>query len=115
MARLASPGTTADTIEAVVSRQLTAAILRKEQKLEQDPAIWRTLVETEIEVRREHERLDEFSDASSPALKELKRKIAAIERALKYMEDNELEPGVSSGSTNTHGPNRDGSVAAVLG
>jgi hypothetical protein len=52
------------------------------------------LVETEIEVRREHERLDEFSDESAPALKELKRKTEAIERALKYLRDNGLEPSV---------------------
>lgn len=91
---LASPGTTAETLEAVVARQLTAAILRRQQHLEQDPAVWRTLVETEIEVRREHERLDEFSDKSSPLLKELKRKIETIERALKYLRANGLEPGV---------------------
>ncbi|MFL4476759.1 hypothetical protein ACIPUB_00600 [Paeniglutamicibacter sp. ORCA_105] len=94
---LASPGTTAETLEAVVTRQLSAAILRKEQHLEQDDTLWRTLVETEIEVRREYERLDEFSDDSALALKELKRKIDAIERALKYLSDNDLEPGVSAG------------------
>jgi hypothetical protein len=45
------------------------------------------LVETEIEVRREHERLDESSDESAQSLKELKRKIEAIERALKYLRE----------------------------
>ena len=89
---LASPGTTAETLEAVVYRQLTAAILRQLQGLEQDPAVWRNLVETEIEVRREHERLDEFSDESATAIKELKRKIDALERALKYLTDNKLVP-----------------------
>jgi hypothetical protein len=89
---LASPGTTAATLEAVVERQLAAAILRQCQKLEQDPAAWRILAETEIEVRREYERLDEFSDESSPALKELKQKIQTIERALKYLKDNDLAP-----------------------
>lgn len=96
---LASPGTTAETLEAVVERRLAAAILRQRQHLEPDPALWRTLVETEIEVRREHERLDEFSDESATALKELKRKIDAIERALKYLRDNGLEPGVSPSTT----------------
>jgi hypothetical protein len=38
----------------------------------------------------------EFSDASAPALKELKRKIDAIERALKYLTDHGLEPRVDS-------------------
>ena len=89
---LASAGTTAATLEAVVERQLAAAILRKLHDLEQDPAAWRVLAETEIEVRREYERLDEFSDESSPGLKELKRKIETIERALKYLKDNGLEP-----------------------
>lgn len=90
---LASPGTTAATLEAVVERRLAAVVLRERQHLEQDPAIWRFLADTEIEVRREHERLDEFSDESAPALKELSRKVDAIERALKYLTDNDLEPG----------------------
>lgn len=93
---LASPGTSAETVEAVVARQLASAILRQLQHLEQDPSVWRILAETEIEVRREHERLDEFSDESAPTLKELKRKIDAIERALKYLRDNNLEPGIPS-------------------
>ncbi|AUI50928.1 alpha/beta hydrolase [Arthrobacter crystallopoietes] len=96
---LASPGTTAETLEAVVERRLAAAILRQRQHLEPDTALWRTLAETEIEVRREHERLDEFSDEAAPALKELKRKIDAIERALKYLRDNGLEPGVPLSTT----------------
>jgi len=89
---LASPGTTAETLELVVSRQLAAVILRQRQDLEQDPAVWKILAETEIEVRRQHERLDEFSDDSSPSLKELKRKIMTIERALNYLTVNGLEP-----------------------
>jgi hypothetical protein len=91
---LAGPGTSAETLEAVVERQLATAILRHRQHLEPDPAIWSVLVETEIEVRRQHERLDEFSDESSPRLKELKRKIEAIERALEYLKGNDLEPTV---------------------
>jgi hypothetical protein len=71
---------------------LAAVILRQRQDLEQDPAVWRILAETEIEARRQHERLDEFSDESSPSLKELKRKIVTIERALNYLKDNGLEP-----------------------
>ncbi|MCB5274739.1 hypothetical protein BJG92_02276 [Arthrobacter sp. SO5] len=91
---LANSGTTAETLEAVVARLLAAEILRQRQHLDQDRAVWRILVEAEIVVRREHERLDEFSDESAPALKELKRKIEAIERALKYLSDNGLEPTV---------------------
>jgi len=90
---LASPGTSAETLEAVIERRLAAEILRHLQGLEQDVTTWRTFVEIEIEVRREYERLDEFSDVSAPALKELKRKIAAVERALTYLRDHGLEPG----------------------
>jgi hypothetical protein len=89
---LASAGTTAETLEVVVVRRLAAATLRRIHDLEPDPNVWRVLAETEIEVRREHERQDEFSDPSSPALKELKRKIETVERALKYLRDNGLEP-----------------------
>ncbi len=87
---LASPTTSAEALEAVVERQLTVAVLRKLQHLEHDPAIWRALVETEIEVRRQYERLDEFSDESAPTLKELKRKLAAIEGALNYLKEKDL-------------------------
>lgn len=92
---LASSGTSAETVEAVVGRQLAAEILRQGQHLEPNPAVWRNLVETELVVRREHERLDEFSDGSALGLQELKRKIQAVERALKYLSDHGLEPGVS--------------------
>lgn len=89
---LASPTTTPETVEAVVERQLTIAVLRELQRLDADPGIWRALVETEIEVRRQYERIDEFSDDSAPALKDLARKLAAIERALKYLKDKGLAP-----------------------
>lgn len=92
---LASPGASAETLESVVGRQLAAVILRQLQDLEQDPAVWKMLVEIEAEVRREHERLDEFSDEGAPGLKELKRKITAVERALAFMRENGLEPGAS--------------------
>lgn len=91
---LASPGTTAETLVGVIERRLAAAILRQRQHLDPDKGLWAVLIETEIEVRREHERQDEFSDTSAPSLKELRRKIDAIERALKYLSDHGLEPGV---------------------
>lgn len=91
---LASSGTSAETLEAVVERQLSTAILRKLQNLEPNPLIWSTLVQIESEVRRQHERLDEFSDETGPALTELKRKIVAVERALAYLRENGLEPVV---------------------
>jgi hypothetical protein len=89
---LASPGTTAETVEAVVQRRLAAAILRKREHLEPDFALWGILAANEITFRREFERLDEFSDESAPGLKELKRKLETVERAMKYLSDNGLEP-----------------------
>ena len=90
---LASPSTTAEAFDEVVGRLLTLEILRRLQGIESDPAVWRTLVATEIEVRREHERLDEFSDPGAPGIKELKLKIDTIGRALTYLRENGLEPG----------------------
>jgi pimeloyl-ACP methyl ester carboxylesterase len=91
---LASTDTPAEALESVVVRQLAAVILRDLQSLEQDPAVWRSLVETEMEIRRQYERLDEFSDDSAHSIKELRRKIEAVERALEYMSENGLAPDV---------------------
>lgn len=91
---LASPGTTAETVEAVVQRRLAAAILRQRQGLEPDHALWGLLAANEITFRREYERLDEFSDESAPALKELKKKLETIERAMKYLSETGLEPSL---------------------
>jgi methionyl-tRNA formyltransferase len=90
---LAGQGTTAETLEAIVERRLAATILRQLQGLEPDPAVWSVLAQIEIEVRRQHERMDEFSDESAPGLKDLKRKILTVERALRYLTENGLEPG----------------------
>lgn len=92
---LATSGASAEVVETIIERQLTAVVLRQLQELEQDPSVWWNLVEIESEVRREHERFDEFSDENAPGLKELKRKITAVERALMYMRKNGLEPGTS--------------------
>lgn len=89
---LASPGMSAQTLEAVVTRQIAAADLRRRQGLVQDGGVWRNLVETEMRIRREYERLDEFSDDSSPTLKDLKAKIVAVERAITYLCAHGLEP-----------------------
>lgn len=89
---LASPDTTAETVEAVIQRRLAAAILRKRQNLEPDYTLWRILSANEIAFRREYERLDEFSDDSALGLKELKKKLETLERAMKYLSENGLEP-----------------------
>jgi len=89
---LASSATNAQTLEAVVERRLTAAILRDLQSQVPDPEVWKVLTAIEMELRREHEKLDEFSDLASPTLKELKRKIEVVERALKYLSEHDLDP-----------------------
>lgn len=93
---LASSGTTAQALEEVVVGRLAAAILRQLQHLEPDPSVYSALIELEIEVRRNHQRLSAFSDESAPALGELQRKIRTVERALKYLTDNDLAPAVRS-------------------
>lgn len=96
---LASPATSADAVEAVLAGQLTVEILRKQHALASDPAVWRNLVEMEIELRREYERFDEFSDPDAVSLKELKRKIVAVERALEFLSVAGLVPGAEAGGT----------------
>ena len=88
---LASPGTTAETVEAVLGARLAAAMLRQRQGLEQDPT-WSSLTEVAIEVRREQARLQAISDESAPSLRELQRKLVAIDRALTYLIKHGLGP-----------------------
>lgn len=89
---LASSSTSAATTAEVVERLLAVEILRKYQKIESDPTIWNTLVETEIKVRREYERMDEFSDRKAPGLAELKAKIDTMATAISFLRDAGLEP-----------------------
>uniref|UniRef100_A0A942T227 Alpha/beta hydrolase n=1 Tax=Neobacillus citreus TaxID=2833578 RepID=A0A942T227_9BACI len=89
---LANAGTSSEAVESIVMRQLAAVILRQKLDLAQDPAVWHLLVETERQVRRAHERLDEYSDPKSPVLVELRKKIQIVERALEFMREQGLEP-----------------------
>lgn len=89
---LASSGTSAEAFEDVVERRLAAAILRDRLKLPVDSGVWRTLVEVEMELRREHEKLDEYSDRNAVSVKTLKKKISAVELALEYLAENHLAP-----------------------
>lgn len=88
---LASASTSAEDLEAVVERMLATEVLRSLQGLPSDTAVKRTLVETEIQVRREYERLDEFSDRNAPGLNDIKKKLTSIERALNYLIENSQE------------------------
>lgn len=89
---LASPATTTATFEAVVTTQLSVAILREFEGIEQDPTTWNELVATGIEVGREIRRLEAFSDESAPTLSDLRRKRAAVDRALTYLQKHQLRP-----------------------
>lgn len=102
---VASSGTAAETVEALVGARLAAAILRKRQGIEQDPTTWESLVEAGIEVRREHARLEAISDESARSLKELRRKLDAIDRALNYLNDHGLGP--NEPPSNGGNPTRD--------
>lgn len=93
---LASPATSAATVEAVVGSQLTGAVLRDLQKIDQDPTTWNALVETGIELRREGARLEALSDESSPSLKELHQKLEMVDRALSYLDEHGLRPSDDS-------------------
>jgi pimeloyl-ACP methyl ester carboxylesterase len=92
---LASPETSAEAAIAVIERQLATELLRRTCGLEKDPAVWQSLVETEIELRRQLERIDEFSDRDASRVKELKQKLLAIERALSYLIAQGLAPVVN--------------------
>ena len=89
---LASASASAATVEAVIASQLTAALLRNEQGLAQDLAIWDGLIEIGIQVRRERARIEALSDESAPITKELKRKQAAVDRAVAHLTKRKLTP-----------------------
>jgi hypothetical protein len=89
---LASTTTTAEVVEALIGAQLAAALLRQRQGLEQDQALTANLVETQIAVRRELARLESISDDSAVTIKELRRKLVTIDRALAYLTKCGLVP-----------------------
>ena len=89
---LAAPTTAATTVEAVVVNQLATAMLRNRQGIHQDPQTWSSLAELETEVALGLERLKVLSDKSALTVKELQRKLDAIERALEYLQRENLEP-----------------------
>jgi pimeloyl-ACP methyl ester carboxylesterase len=95
-AGLAAPGTTAEAAEVVVAGQLSVAILRDLQGLDQDPQTWFTLIEYDDEVSRRLARLAALSDKSSPTVKDLRQKLDAVNRALDYLHENDLGPTQST-------------------
>lgn len=89
---LASSETSAEAVEAVLSIQLSAALLRQRQGLPQDSRTWAGISNIAAVLRRELARVSEISDESAPSVKELKKKLATTERALKQLEDQGLAP-----------------------
>lgn len=89
-----SPSTTPGQVEAMVNTQLAVAILRDTHNLESDDFIWLSLVDAEMWLIREVERLQEFSDEKSVAVQDIRQKLDAVRTALKYMFDNGLAPDV---------------------
>lgn len=90
---LASVETSAEAVIAVVERQLTTELLRDRLGLDPDPNVWSNLVELEVQVRRQYERLDEYSDRDAAHLKDVKRKLGVVERALEVLREKGLGPG----------------------
>ncbi len=103
---LASPGTSAEAFEDVVERRLAAALLREKSSMQPDYGVWKTLVEVEMELRREHEKLDEYSDPNAASLKSLKKKLVAVEKALDYLAKNQLAPNPEADLTEGASPIR---------
>lgn len=94
---LARARTSAETVLAVVETQLAAALLRQRRGLEQDSTTWRSLVLTGAEVRREQARLASVCDRSSDVLTQARRKLDAVDRAVRHLADEGLVPGPVTG------------------
>lgn len=89
---LASSNTSAETLEHFFARQLAKELLTKSQGIDTDGVLWDNLVQTEIQVRRQQEQLDEFSDSGSPFLKQLAEKLEIIKRTIDFLQKNGHAP-----------------------
>ena len=89
---LASTRASVHDVETLLVSRLTAAILRQKQKLEQDPDTWLILVDSEREIRRSLQRLSTFSDRNAAVVKDAKKKLAYVEKAVEYLAKHGLGP-----------------------
>ena len=89
---LASTRASVHDVETLLVSRLTAAILRQKQKLEQDPDTWLILVDSEREIRRSLQRLSTFSDRNAAVVKDGKKKLASVEKAVEYLAKHGLGP-----------------------
>ena len=89
---LASTRVSVHDVETLLVSRLTAAILRQKQKLEQDPDTWLILVDSEREIRRSLQHLSTFSDRNAAVVKDAKKKLASVEKAVEYPAKHGLGP-----------------------
>ncbi|WP_331713148.1 alpha/beta hydrolase family protein [Corynebacterium suranareeae] len=82
-----------EEIEARVVQKLSLAILWQRHEIDRTHEVWEEFAEAERQIVREHTRLKNVSDSSSPILKALEQQRSTIERALKYLSDHGMEPG----------------------
>ncbi len=94
-AALAGGSAAYEVTEAAVVQQLAHAIARRALAYERTGDEWLALSRLHSELVREQERLTAFSDDNALGLKEVKKKIDVVERALRYMIDRDVAPALS--------------------
>lgn len=84
---------TTEEIEALVVQKLSLAILWQRHEIDRTHEVWEEFAEAERLIVREHTRVKNVSDSSSPILKAFEQQRSTIERALRYLSDHGMEPG----------------------
>lgn len=97
-AALASPSAAAETVEGVVVQKLATVIAQRKLTRSHDPAIWFAFCELQSQLARELKRLATYSDPRAPSLLLLERKCLAVQRAINYMMEHRLVPGLDQNS-----------------
>jgi pimeloyl-ACP methyl ester carboxylesterase len=87
VAALVGAQSPAMVVESTVAQLLAVAVARRRLKLPVEDSVWFTLVDLHTEIVRELQHLSPYSDRSSPSIKTLEAKRAAVERALKHLLD----------------------------
>lgn len=87
---ISSQGASPESVEAAIAIQLSGVIVRKKQNLQLDDDVWSQFASNLNELSDKHYRLSPYSDKSSNALKDLEKKIDILEKAMSYLEKNEL-------------------------
>ena len=82
----------AETVLGVVVQQLATAIVRKKLQDPNDYSPWFVLSNLEMEIARECQRLESYSDPKAATISIVRRKADIVRLALRYMMDNGLSP-----------------------